>query len=64
MLKHFVEFLYPDFTHSYKGIKERKHEQVIAPDGAFAYRFFDQDPVTGKDMNYSEYTCLYEDCEV
>lgn len=66
MLKHFVEFSYRGAffsEHSCKEIAERNPALVIVPEGAFAYRFYDQEQMmvgdellTGQCKNYSGYT--------
>ena len=66
MLKHFVEFSYPGIffsEYSHEEIAERKPELVTVPEGAFAYRFYDQEHTvvdgklqTGKCKNYSGFT--------
>ena len=66
MLKHFVEFSFPGVflsEYSHEEIAERKPELVTVPEGAFAYRFYDQEQMmvgdellTGKCKNYSGYT--------
>lgn len=45
MLKHYVEFFFPGAFYSdcnVKEVSERNPELITIPDGAFAYRFFDQ----------------------
>ena len=66
MLKHFVEFLYPGIIvceTSTKEIAERKPELITVPEGAFAYRFYDQvhtivdgELLKGEAKNFSGYT--------
>lgn len=68
MLKHFVEFSFPGTlfnNHSHAEIAERDPALVTVPEGAFAYRFYDQEHMmvdnellTGECKNYSGYTYL------
>ena len=66
MVKHYVEFFFPDYCFSKREaveIEERNSELVKVPEGAFAYRFFDRHvekfmgkPFFGTQTNFSAIT--------
>lgn len=66
MLKHYLEIFYPGLLFSESEIKEvenRDPNNVVIPDNAYGYRFFDRielirekDTLTGPKKNYSPMT--------
>jgi len=48
MLKHYVEFFYPGSFFSESSFEEVSHrdfDQIVMPEGAFAFHFFDREEV-------------------